>query len=50
MNMVRVSAISKRFDADVVDYVQKRKQVESKEIKLFQYDVAQNGELVLSLR
>ncbi|MEN6413014.1 MAG: hypothetical protein ABFC84_09720 [Veillonellales bacterium] len=49
MNMVRVSAIAKRFDADVVDYVQKRKQFEGKEIKLFQYDIAQNGELMLSL-
>lgn len=49
MNMVRVSAIAKRFDADVVDYVKKRNQYEGKKIKLFQYDVTQNGELTLNL-
>ena len=49
MNMVRVSAIAKRFDTDVVEYVQKRKQYEGKEIKLFRYDVTQNGELILNL-
>lgn len=47
MNMVRVSAIAKRFDADVVEYVQKRKQYEDKEIKLCQYDISSSGDLVL---
>ena len=47
-NMVRVSAIAKRFDTDVIEYVEKRKQYESKEIKLLQYDVTQTGELVLN--
>jgi len=47
INMVRVSAIAKRFDPDVIDYVQKRKVIEGKEIKLFQYDVSDNGKLTL---
>ncbi len=49
MNMVRVSAIAKRFDADVVAYIQSRKKYEGKEIKLFQYEVAPNGEMRFKL-
>lgn len=36
MNMVRVSAIAKRFDPEAIEYVQKRKRFEDKEIKLLQ--------------
>lgn len=39
MNMVRVSAIAARFDANVVDYVNKRERYESKEIRLLQYGI-----------
>ncbi len=39
LNMVRTTAIAARFDVDVVDYVQKRKQYEGKEIKLLKYQV-----------
>jgi hypothetical protein len=49
MNMVRVSAIAKRFDADVVAYVQNRKRFENKEIKLFQYEVTPSGRMALNL-
>ena len=47
MNMIRVTAIAKRFDDDVIDYVQKRKIFEGKEIKLFQYDVSDDRKLML---
>lgn len=39
INMVRVSAIAARFDADVVDYVARREKYESKEIRLLQYGI-----------
>lgn len=45
--MVRTTAIASRFDADVVDYIQKRKQYEGKEIKLLTHQVSGNGELQL---
>lgn len=47
LNMVRTTAIAGRFDADVVEYVQKRKQYEDKDIKLLRYQVSANGELQL---
>jgi hypothetical protein len=47
MNMVRVSAIAKRFDQDVIDYVQQRKIIEEKEIKLLQYLINQAGDVTL---
>jgi hypothetical protein len=49
MNMVRVSAIAKRFDPNVVEYVENRRNYENKEIKLLEYNVSSNGELVLRL-
>jgi hypothetical protein len=47
MNMVRVSAIAKRFDPEVIEYVQKRRRFEDKEIKLLQYGISQDGKLKL---
>ncbi len=47
MNMVRVSAIAKRFDTDVIEYVKQRKRFEDKEIKLLQYIIESNGRLEL---
>lgn len=47
LNMVRTTAIAARFDSDVVDYVQKRKQYEDKEIKLLRYQTLSNGKLQL---
>ena len=47
MNMIRVSAIAKRFDPDVIDYVNKRKQYEGKVIKLLQYYMNDEGKLAL---
>jgi hypothetical protein len=49
MNMVRVSAIAKRFDSDVIDYVNKRHKYENKIIKLLIYNITNEGELVLQL-
>lgn len=46
-NMVRTTAIANRYDADVVDYVQKRKKYEDKIIKLLKYNIMPNGELQL---
>jgi len=48
MNMVRVSAVAKRYDMDVINYVKNRKIFEGKEIKLFTYDVSDNGKLMLN--
>lgn len=36
-----------RFDAEVVDYVQKRRQFEDKDIKLLRYQVSADGKLQL---
>ena len=47
LNMVKTTAIANRFDADVVDYVQKRKQYEDKVIKLLRYQTMADGELQL---
>ncbi|OQB12603.1 MAG: hypothetical protein BWY15_02166 [Firmicutes bacterium ADurb.Bin193] len=47
LNMVRTTAIANRFDADVIDYIQKRKQYENKVIKLLRYQTMANGELRL---
>ena len=41
INMVRVSAIAKSFDADVIDYVEKRGEIEGKRIKPIQYQFEQ---------
>ncbi len=47
LNMVRTTAIANRYDADVVDYVQKRKKYEDKIIKLLKYNIMPNGGLQL---
>ncbi len=47
INMVRTTAIANRFDADVIDYVQKREQFEDKEIKLLRYQISSDGKLQL---
>lgn len=47
LNMVRTTAIASRFSPDVVDYVQKRKRYEDKEIKLLQYKTSTDGKLEL---
>ena len=47
LNMVRTTAIASRFSSDVVDYVQKRKRYEDKEIKLIQYKTSTDGKLEL---
>ncbi len=49
LNMVRTTAIAARFDSNVIDYVQKRKRYEEKEIKLLQYQVSPDGKLQLLL-
>lgn len=41
INMVRVSAIAKSFDADVIDYVEKRSEIEGRKVKLIQYQFEQ---------
>lgn len=47
LNMVRTTAIASRFDAEVIDYVQKRRLFEDKNIKLLKYQVSADGELQL---
>ena len=47
LKMVRVSAIARRFDDDVVDYVAKRKQIEGKEIRLLKYEASREGTIEL---
>lgn len=47
LNMVRTTAIASRFDDNVIDYIQKRKQYEGKEIKLLKYQISEKGELQL---
>lgn len=47
LNMVRTTAIASRFSDDVIDYVNKRKQYENKEIKLLQYETLSDGKLRL---
>jgi hypothetical protein len=47
INMVRVTAIAKRFAPDVIDYAQKRKLYEGKEIKLLQYSLTSGTDLSL---
>jgi hypothetical protein len=47
LNMVRTTAIAARFDSDVVDYVQKRRKYEDKEIKLLRYQTSSDGSLQL---
>jgi len=49
LNMVRTTAIAARFDSNVIDYVQKRKRYEEKDIKLLQYQVSPDGRLQLQL-
>jgi|GEM_PF-931571 len=48
MQMVRASAIARRFDSDVIEYVRNRSWYEGKEIKLFTYSVSGNGKLSLN--
>ena len=38
LKMVRTTAIAKSFSDEVVDYIQKRKRIENKPIKLVKYD------------
>lgn len=45
-NMVRATAIAKRFDDDVVDYVRKRSEIERKLIKLLRFSFDEHGKLV----
>ena len=47
MKMVRASAIAKKFDNDVIEYVRNRSWYEGKEIKLLEYDISSNGNLTL---
>jgi hypothetical protein len=47
INMVRVSAIARNFDPGVIDYVQKRKLYEGKEIKLLRYNLVPDTGLEL---
>ncbi len=37
MNMLRTTAIAREFSKEVLDYVDKRKSIENKPIKLLQY-------------
>lgn len=47
INMVRTTAIASRFDADVIDYVQKREKFEDKKIKLLSHRISADGEIQL---
>jgi hypothetical protein len=47
LNMVRTTAIAKRFDPEVADYVTKRGKYEGKETKLLRYTIAKNGRALL---
>ncbi len=46
-NMVRTTAIAKKYSVDVIQYVKQRQHIENKPIKLLQYDY-ENGSLRLS--
>lgn len=46
LNMIRTSAIAKTFSADVIQYVEQRKEIERKPIKLLKYSY-ENGRLNL---
>lgn len=49
LNMVRTTAVAARFDPSVVAYVEKRKQIEDKEIKLLRYDYRDNAVQLIPL-
>ena len=46
MNMLRTTAIAETFSEEVIDYVNKRKRIENKPIKLLRY-LYKNGEFLL---
>ena len=47
LKMVRVSAIARRFDTEVMDYVEKREAIEGKKIYLLRYDMSPEGAIAL---
>lgn len=46
MNMLRTTAIASGFSEEVLDYVDKRKRIENKPIKLLRYSY-ENGKFLL---
>jgi hypothetical protein len=47
LGLVRVSAIARLFDDDVVNYVARCKQIEGKEIHLLKYEANREGTIAL---